>query len=173
MRQPRRFTYFLFGLFLAVAACYSEQGMPLEPEGPSLASGPGKLGTLLLSCRPLPYSVSSASIGSNGGTLKFGPHTLVVPKGALRQTVTIRAEVLPGTANSVRFSPKGLGFGNGGAALTLSYSNCSGPGMLLPKQVAYTDEELYVLYLLKSVDNLVQKKVTGQLQHFSRYAVAY
>ena len=96
----------------------------------------------------------------------------MVPQGALANRVTITAEVISDNINSVRFSPEGLRFSKS-AALTLSYSNCFGLGMLLPKQVAYTSESLSILELLQSVDSLAQRRVVGQLKHFSRYAVAY
>ncbi|HEV8612235.1 MAG TPA: hypothetical protein VGQ73_01920 [Gemmatimonadales bacterium] len=171
MRQPRILFFALLGTLLGVAACSADHASLLESPAPSFDHG--GIDSQLLSCSPLPYSKTSATIGPQGGSLSFGPHTLVVPKDALGKTVTITAEIISGSANSVRFSPEGLQFSKGGAALTLSYSNCSGLGMLLPKQVAYTDEYLYIESLVQSVDLASQKKVTGQLKHFSRYAVAY
>ena len=144
--------------------------MPFEPA--SLLLGSDNLGAVLLSCSPLPGSKTSTRIGSGGGTLSFGPHRLVVPAGALSRPVTITAEEISDRVNSVRFSPEGLRF-NKNTQLTLSYANCSGAGMLLPKLIAYTDDLLAILELLPSVDLPAQKKVTGQLKHFSRYAVAY
>jgi len=55
----------------------------------------------------------------------------------------------------------------------MSYRNCSGLGMLLPKKIAYTSELLSILELLQSVDLSGEKQVVGKLNHFSRYAVAY
>ena len=78
----------------------------------------------------------------------------------------------PQSVNSVRFSPQGLHF-LAPAALTMSYSNCNLLGKLLPKRIAYTDDNLNILSYLISLDNLLSKKVTGKLDHFSRYAVAW
>lgn len=174
MRRRRQFLSVLFGAMLGISGCGGESGIPLEPAAPRFLLGLnlGGLNALLLNCTPLPYATSSVTIGAGGGSLSVGPHTLVVPQGALRGPVTISAELVPGSVNSVRFSPAGLQFQKA-ASLTMSYSNCSGLGMLLPKRVAYTNELLSILALLQSVDLAGQKKVTGQLSHFSRYAVAY
>ena len=174
MRRPRQFLTALLGTAVGIAGCGRESGIPLEPSAPTFLLGVnlGGLDALLLSCSPLPYAKSTATIGTAGGSLSVGPHTLVVPAGALSGPVTISAENISDNVNSVRFSPEGLRFQKS-AALTMSYSNCSGLGMLLPKKVAYTNELLSILELLQSVDLAGQKKVTGQLKHFSRYAVAY
>jgi hypothetical protein len=84
--------------------------------------------------------------------------------------VTIVAEQLKGSVNSVRFSPEGLTFDQP-AELTMSYNNCSGTES--PKSVVYTDEQLKILQLLRSDDKPQTKTVTSPIDHFSRYAVAY
>lgn len=170
MRRPRVFLGVLLGAVLKTTACGGEPGILLDPPAPSFLLG--GLNAVLLSCTPLPYSRSSATIGSAGGSLRIGPHTLVVPQGALNGPVTISAEIISGSINSVRFSPEGLQFLKA-APLTMSYSNCSGLGMLLPKKIAYTSEILSILELVQSIDLAGQQRVTGQLKHFSRYAVAY
>lgn len=169
----RRLTLLLVSvtsLLLGLAACSADSDSILAPPPPLFQEGNG---SLLLSCTPLRSETVSFKVGPDGGTWKFGPHSMAIPKGALSKTVTIKAEVISDRVNSVRFSPEGLNFSKGGVQLTLSYANCFGVGMLLPKLVAYTDEQLSILYLLQSVDNVFQKKVTAQLQHFSRYAVAF
>jgi hypothetical protein len=170
MRRPRFFLNTILGVVVGTGAC---SGDPTTPTGPEPSFLLGDLNSVLLSCSPLPYAKSSATIGPNGGVMTFGPHALVVAPNALSQPVTITAEVVSGTVNSVRFSPEGLTFGKPGAGLSMSYSNCSGLGMLLPKKIAYTNEGLAILELISSFDLSGQKQVTGQLKHFSRYAVAY
>jgi hypothetical protein len=165
------FLYSLISVVLGTGACSSDPATPLEAHAPSY-SLLGAVNTLLLNCKPLSYSKTTAIIGTAGGTLRFGPHTLVVPSGALQSNVKITAEVVSDNVNSVRFSPEGLQFAKN-AALTLSYSNCFGAGMLLPKKVAYTSELLSILEVLTSTDFPGPQKVTGKLKHFSRYAVAY
>jgi hypothetical protein len=124
----------------------------------------------LLSCSPQPYVSRTQVVGANGGTILVGTHKLVIPAGALSGDYTIRAEQVTHRVNSVRFSPEGLKFAKP-AKLTLSYSNCS--PLLLLKRVVYTDELLRILELIPSLDNLRTKTVTGDIRHFSRYAVAW
>ena len=130
----------------------------------------GSLG--LLKCTPLPYVKSTALIGPGGGSLQIGKYSLRVPAGALSQSVQITGEELPDTVNSVRFSPEGLQFAKP-ATLTMTYANCSLLGIILPKQIAYTTDNLQILSFLVSLDNVLSKTVTGQVNHFSRYAVAW
>jgi hypothetical protein len=151
-------------------------------ESPALLLGGllgGTLGTVtntlnstvsLLTCSSLPYRKTTKTIGAEGGTITVGEHQLVVPRGALKRKVTITAEQMSGRANSVRFSPEGLHFERP-TELTLSYANCL--TLPLPKRIAYTDERLNILELLFSRDARGKRTVTGPVDHFSRYAVAY
>jgi hypothetical protein len=124
----------------------------------------------LLSCTPQDYLINSQVIGPKGGKIKVGNHLLFIPAGALSQSVTIVAEQIPGSTNSVRLSPEGLRFARS-AELTLNYQNClAAPGK---KTIVYTNENLQVLELLKSTDKSPTKIVTTGIDHFSRYAVAY
>ncbi len=43
----------------------------------------------------------------------------------------------------------------------------------MPKQIAYTTDLLAILYYLPSLDDQASQTVTGQLQHFSDYALAW
>jgi hypothetical protein len=74
--------------------------------------------------------------------------------------------------NRVQFAPHGIRFERP-AALTMSYANCNLLGVLLPKRIAYTDNLLNILEYLLSVDDLLHRRVTGQLRHFSNFAVAW
>jgi hypothetical protein len=126
----------------------------------------------LLKCTPLPPASASQTIGSAGGTMHIGPHTFVVPAGALDHPVTISAYAPSSQYNQVQFEPEGLQFARP-ASLTMSYSNCNLLGILLPKHIAYVDGNLNILYLLLSVDDIFTEKVTGQVDHFSDYATAW
>jgi hypothetical protein len=84
--------------------------------------------------------------------------------------VLITAEQVPGSTNSVRFSPEGLQFKKA-AALTMSYDNCA--VVLVQKKIVYTDENLKILEVLRSLDLFRSKTVTAPIDHFSRYALAY
>jgi hypothetical protein len=166
---------------LSLASCTGEDSptSPVVSDSPSaLLAGNGLLGTSigsgLLACDPLPYASAAQTIGPAGGTLVIGPHVLTVPAGALAAPVQITGEAPVGTVNSVRLFPEGLQFAAGKPAqLTLSYANCPLLGSLLPKRIAYTTDLLQILSYVLSVDDLLHKRVTGSLEHFSRYAVAW
>jgi hypothetical protein len=166
---------------LSLASCSSlAEPTALADDAPSsaLLGGNGLLGTSigsgLLACDPLPFAADSAVIGPAGGSLTVGPHTLTVPVGALASPVLITAEAPIGAVNSVRFGPEGLQFAAGKpATLTLSYANCPLLGSVLPKRIAYTTDLLSILSYVISVDDLVHRRVSGSLEHFSRYAVAW
>lgn len=144
---------------------------PLAPSADLIGSLLGATG--LLKCSNLPYASTTQTIGGGGGTLSVGPHTLVIPPGALARPTTITMTLPTGLGvNAVQFQPAGLVFQKP-AALTMSYANCSLLGKLLPKQIAYTTDNLQILYYLLSLDNLLRKNVTGQVNHFSTYVVAW
>jgi hypothetical protein len=171
------------GVLLVGAGCSTDE----TPAGPSSAAPQAALiptltstvsstlsSTLtsldLLTCQSLPYVTATATVGREGGTIRVGKSTLVVPPGALASRVTIKAEQMPGSTNSIRFSPAGLKFARS-ARLTMSYDNCL---LALPtKRIVYTSEGLKVLELLKSVDLRLSRTVSAPIDHFSRYAIAY
>jgi hypothetical protein len=129
--------------------------------------------TGLIACSPLPYARTTKTIGPEGGVINVGPHSLTVPAGALRRSVTITATAPSGKYNHVDFQPEGLEFRTS-ASLTMSYANCNLLGTLLPKRIAYTNDDLTkIYYYLLSLDDLLGNKVTGKVDHFSDYAVSW
>jgi hypothetical protein len=182
--QPRKMTALILAVVLAAGvSCTSDEALgPPEPSTPAqMASGDQQPLLLdgvvsepqissLLFCSTQPYVAVTKVVGPGGGTIVIGTHKLVIPANALTRNYTIRAEQVTGRVNSVRFAPEGLKFAKP-ARLTLSYGNC--PPLLLLKRVVYTDELLRVLELIPSFDNLNTKTVTGDIRHFSRYAVAW
>jgi hypothetical protein len=165
-------------VFAALAlgvGCTSNEG-PVAPsaEPPSQLLGSVLSPVLsladLLTCSPQPYAATTREVGPEGGVVAVGNHVLLIPQGALSQRVTIKAEQMHGSVNSVRLSPEGLRFAKP-AQLTMSYRNCA--LVLLPKRIAYTSELLKVLALLPSRDLFGPKVVTSPIDHFSRYVVAY
>jgi hypothetical protein len=132
----------------------------------------GTLGSVtdLLLCSPQPYDSDTEVVGPEGGMLNVGSHRLVIPRGALSSPVKITGEQVSGKTNSVRFSPEGLRFERP-AILTMTYNNCA--LVLVQKRIVYTDEQLKVLEVLRSLDLFRGKTISAPIDHFSRYAVAY
>jgi hypothetical protein len=156
------------------SACSDRTPTAPQPPAPS-ADLIGSLlhATGLLSCSNLPYDSTTKTVGIAGGSLSVGPHTLLIPPGALLRPTTITMILPTGLGvNAVKFKPAGLQF-LAPAALKMSYANCSLLGKLLPKRIAYTTDNLQILYYLLSLDNLFSKYVTGKLNHFSDYAIAW
>jgi hypothetical protein len=127
----------------------------------------------LLTCAPLPADSVTRTVGPLGGVINVGPHTLSIPPGALGSDVVITAVAPSDTVNRVVFRPEGLEF-DAPAALTMAYGNCNQAILLpVPKRVAYTNDLLVILEYLQSVDSPQTNKVTGRLEHFSAYGVAW
>jgi hypothetical protein len=175
MKAARLFvvTLLVGGLALA-AACGDHIPTAPQPPAPSASLLGWLLGpTGLLKCSDLPYASTTQTIGIEGGRLSVGPHTLLIPRGALDEPTTITMTLPTGLGvNAVKFEPAGLEF-RAPAALTMSYANCSLLGKLLPKRIAYTTDNLQILYYLLSLDNLLSKDVTGTVNHFSAYVIAW
>lgn len=126
----------------------------------------------LVPCKPLKRDKKDKDIDAKGGQLDIGPHSLVIPAGALTKKTRITAEILGDGYNTIRFSPEGLQFAKT-AFLFMSYENCE---VSFPQQVQllYTTDDLTaILEELPSFDDEQDQTVVGQLTHFSQYAVAY
>ncbi|HEX6435181.1 MAG TPA: hypothetical protein VFZ87_13110 [Gemmatimonadales bacterium] len=180
MRYTRRLLQLSLILVLSTGvSCTAGELATTEPSVPvseaiALPAPPGSIDTItvanLLLCSEQRYLKTSKVVGPKGDKIKVGSHVLTIPAGALSQDVTIVAEQLTGSVNSVRFTPEGLTFATP-AELLMSYTNCEAVG--LPQKVVYTDERLKLLELLRSDDKPQTKTVTSPIDHFSRYAVAY
>lgn len=183
MKRARRFISLALLASMSVTILSCSDQAPVAPEvalpapqadliGDLLGGTTGLLKTLgLLKCKAT-YAQTTQTVGRLGGVIQVGPHSLVIPWGALDGPVTITATNVAGNVNLVEFQPSGLVFKKD-AALTMSYANCDLLGKLAPKRIAYTDDALNILEYLLSFDNLFAKKVTGKLKHFSGYAVAW
>src|SRR5437016_948769 len=151
----------------------SPLGVPSQALTPHSALIDGPLApTGLLTCQPLPYDSATQTIGPEGGTIQIGAYSLVIPAGALAAPTMITAVVVSGPVNAVRFQPEGLQFEQT-AYLTMSYANCDLLGSIAPKQIAYPTDALGILEYLLSADDLLAQRVTGELHHFSEYAIAW
>jgi hypothetical protein len=169
----------LFGASAALMSC--GDSAPVGPRPSSVVLQADRKGsegqqngqnTDVLECSPLPSFSAVQTIGPEGGVMHVGPHTFTVPAGALSEAVTITAVAPSEQVAHIRFSPEGLRFSRS-ASLTMSYAHCK-LGSLLPRRITYTSADLTTLfYDLPSVDDAPGKKVTGKVDHFSDYAVAW
>ena len=163
----------LLAACLVVSSCGEPATAPPVPAPQADLIGSLLQPTGLLKCSDLPSDSDTETIGPAGGRLTAGPYTLVIPAGALAKPTEITMSVRTGRGvNAVHFEPEGLQFERS-AALTMSYANCDLLGKLLPKRIAYTDDALNIITYLLSLDNLRGKRVTGNLDHFSDYVVAW
>ena len=169
MTAVRPLVIALGALVVGLACERSPAGPTPDPAAPTLLANLSKSGGLL-SCKPLGYDSATQTIGPAGGVLKLSKHKLVVPAGALSAMVSITAVAPWDTVNRVELRPDGLTF-NQPAFLTMSYGNCK----VIPqsKQIAYTTDSLIILQYVPSSDTPTAKLVTGQLSHFSNYAIAW
>ncbi len=110
MIRSRRVQFALTGLLLAsllLTSCGSYES-PTAPTAASAASPQAKLSlpllntvTGLLMCAPQPAAHGQAVIGSAGGTLQVGSHTLIVPPERCRGRHSLPATRRPiGSARS-------------------------------------------------------------------------
>lgn len=176
-----RFPLLAVAVALVVASC--GDAAPTAPSAPQATLAPtdsalilgriyrGLEGTLL-SCSALPAASNSKTIGPAGGVLNVGPHRLIVPAGALDSAVTITATAPSSSTRRVEFAPHGLQFERA-ATLQMSYEGCGLLALVLPKRIAYVDGSLNILEFLLSIDNLWTQTVSGRLDHFSEYAIAW
>ncbi len=155
---------------VAPAAPATSVADTVQPDASLLGSLLGPTG--LLACTPQPYDSVTRIIGPDGGTIHVGNNWFHVPPGALSRRVAITAVAPSGPVNVVNFQPQGLQFERA-ATLTMSYANCGLIGRLLPRHIAYTNDNLRILELLPALDNLLRQTATARIKHFSGYAIAF
>lgn len=116
-------------------------------------------------------SADSEVFGPSGGTLTFGSSRLIIPAGALRDTVTITATIPDGDANRVEFQPHGLEFAKP-AGLQLGTAGCAVDEQLVPN-VVYLSETGEVLETIEAVYDPHWQTIAASIWHFSGYAIAF
>jgi hypothetical protein len=133
-------------------------------------------------CRPLPYDSVTQIVGPQGGEIEVGRNWLIVPRGALREPVSITAVAPSDTMAVIRFRPEGLRF-QATALLVATYDNCRVP-KAVTLRIALVTNLFRVMEFLAPGDSLLpprfekghkggHRRVVGQLHHFSNYAVAW
>lgn len=113
----------------------------------------------------------TAIIGPLGGTLTFGPHSLVIPPGALLTPRTIIATAPADGHLTAVLEPSGLQFILP-AVLNLGYAQCN-PQPSNTLSIVYLNGPLgQILSWLPSVLHLDTHTVSAPIPHFSVYAGA-
>jgi hypothetical protein len=124
------------------------------------------------SCSTVLVGMIRQTVGPAGGVIALGPARLTIPPGALSKMVTIQAQIPAGySGNYIQFKPEKVVF-NQPVSLTISYSNCSA-AYAQQLKVAQVSDMLQIIQYVPSTNDLDAHTVTGQLQHFSNYAVAW
>ncbi len=126
---------------------------------------------LLIQCEPQRYQAKATTIGSDGGKVQFGPHSLKIPEGALDRKVVITGEIEISQHVLVDLSPHGLTFAKP-AILVLAFEKCrTNPTTV---QVAYVADNLDIMSFPETLAGQIESgQVQAELWHFSKYAVAY
>jgi hypothetical protein len=165
----------------AVAACQSaDSTSPLRASGsaradkggvlPGSIGGPGLLVGAqgrLRGCTPRDAQYGTATIGPNGGDIVVGNSRLVIPPGALTQTVVITATSPAGDVPSVFFEPHGLQFKRS-AGLILDVSNCTDvPSAVYINEIGVVGDPIQAVY------STLWHTVAAPIDHFSGYEVAF
>jgi hypothetical protein len=179
--KPARlwFSALLLGAAVAASSCGDRTATGPAPAGVRPPDGSWisdilkvLTNSLVDSCSSLSSAPVARTIGRDGGVIAIGPDTLRIPPRALTHPVTIQASLPAGYfINVVVFEPSGLTFRKP-ASLTMGYSNCN----LLANtglEIAQVTDDLQIIEYLRSTDDKSAKSVTGVVQHFSNYAVAY
>jgi hypothetical protein len=113
----------------------------------------------------------TATIGMLGGTINFGPHSLMIPPGALLTPTLITATMPADGHLTAVLQPSGLQFILP-ATLTLAYGQCNPPPSSSLSIVYLSGPLGQILDWLPSVLNLNTNTVSAPIAHFSVYAGA-
>jgi hypothetical protein len=166
---------------LILAGCSSEPVAPVPQSAPNLGLIDDLLGTTtgvvgsilkgLLSCNVAQSASATQTVGSGGGIVRVGPHSLYIPPGALYRNVEITATAPAGKVVAVDFAPRGLRFARP-TMLRMSYSECGlVSGLFL--RIVYVDDNQSIVEVLPLLGNdLLRQEVGGKLTHFSSYVIA-
>src|SRR5690606_31880864 len=125
----------------------------------------------LVLCIPRAYDGDARIIGPEGGVIGVGSHRLTIPPGALDRPVVITAEAPVAFEVMLEFKPHGMTFRKR-PTLSFDYTHCLRPSWL-QERVAYLGDDDEVLEWPESHDRTTLGRIDAQIDHFSRYAVAF
>jgi hypothetical protein len=153
--------------FMHHAAPADRAGPMLNAHGFAASSPPA-----LFSCKGGNGNATGAqTIGPAGGTVAFGPHSLIVPAGALSAPTKITAATLNGDTLAVTFGPSGLQFKQP-ATLVLSYKHCTVQPTDTLSIVLVNNKMTEMIQMVPSNDKKTKQAVEGEIRHFSVYAAS-
>ena len=124
-------------------------------------------GSGLAGCTPRNPQYGTATIGPSGGEIDVGRNRLIVPSGALTQTVRVSATVPDASTPTIIFEPNGLRFKKP-AGLILDASNC----VDVPA-VVYINELGVASHPIPAIYSTWWRTIAAPIDHFSGYAVAF
>lgn len=124
-----------------------------------------------VSCTPHRAETVGATIGPQGGVLRFGASRLIVPPGALHARVHITALSRGDASATVDFFPEGLRF-HKPAGLVLSAAGCVTPADGVPS-VVYLGPGDEILETITATYDRRWQEVAAPIEHFSGYAIAF
>ena len=122
-------------------------------------------------CTPRDSIVSSGVFGPAGGTLIVGGSRLIIPGGALQDTVTITATARGDSTSEVDFEPSGLHFAKP-AGLVLDGTGCGLEAADTPS-VVYVAPDGTILETIDAFYDPHWRAVAAPIEHFSGYAIAF
>lgn len=167
-------------VLVTLAGCALDSTAPRQLAGTGRASSdnthtPGSVGAPHLidasgamhGCTPRDAQYGTATIGPSGGELDVGSIRLIIPAGALTQTIQVSGTSPAGSTPTVFFEPSGLQFKKP-AGLVMDASNCTD----VPS-VVYLDELGVDSPPIPAVYSTWWHTVAAPIDHFSGYAVAF
>jgi hypothetical protein len=124
-------------------------------------------GNGLAGCTPRAPQYGTATIGPSGGEIDVGRNRLIIPPGALTQTVHVTATTPQAATPTIIFQPHGLQFKKP-AGLILDATSCVDvPAVVYINELGVASPPILAIY------SNWWKTVAAPIDHFSGYAVAF
>ena len=165
-----------------IGACSESSTPPTSPLTPGQALG-SKIASqrtfatasensfAIANCSNRTPAAYTGVFGPKGGTLVFGDNMLIIPGGALHDTVTITATVMDETTSRVELEPHGLQFAKP-AGLLLGTTDCQLSDPDYP-EIVYLSPTGEVLETIQAVYDPHWHTIASPINHFSGYAMGF
>jgi hypothetical protein len=171
-------------VLIVAAACSGSDSAATEPRTARIAAMPSSLATRggvprygasaephPVRCAPHAPILARGVFGPSGGELLIGESRLIIPGGALLDTVTISGTAVGDSSSTIEFAPHGLLFRKP-AQLVLS-----GDGCALPTEgdarIVYLGPSGEILETIEAAYLPRWKLVAAPINHFSGYAILF